>query len=239
MVADLNVGSGSSEPKNISHLNHTLLFTAYSTTHGYCLFKSDGTNQGTTVVQNQINSNEGIYWYDFQNYKLFQKATDKATKIWITDGSNNGTYPAFNLSNVSGNAIIKSSLCVHQGHIYLVTEEVDVVWGNVIHKFCRIDSNFQNFEILHTWQNAFSANYINFQIEVLSGNIFIGDYGSTGLGTWKYDLTTNSMFQISSGQTFFNSVSKVQFNNKLYYSKGGNLYSLDGVNGQISTVLTG
>jgi len=238
MVADLNQGVGSSSPQNITNLNNNILFTAYSSNDGYCLFKSDGTNSGTVVVKNQWSSWDYIDWYDFQNSKLFQSYNDKSTKIWITDGSTNGTYQIFDLSNFLPNSSIRSGLCVKNGYVYFITEEVDAVWGNTIHKFCRVDNTFQNIEILHQWQNNFQPNYCWFQIEKLGNYIFIGDSGSTGVGTWAYDLTNNIISQISSGGTFFQSESKVFYNNKIVYSKNGNLYSLDGSNAQITTILT-
>jgi ELWxxDGT repeat protein len=239
MVADLNQGFGTSSPTNFASLNNNLLFTAYSPILGDCLFKSDGTNQGTVVVRNQWTLYDYINWYDFQNSKLFQSSNDKSNKIWITDGTTNGTYPIFNLSNFSPNSTIRSGLLISSGYIYLITEEVDAVWGNIIHRLCRIDYNFQNFEILHVWQNNFQPNYCWFQLEKLGEFIFIGDFGSTSVGTWSYNLTTNLVTQITNNGTFFTADSKVNYNNKIFFSKNGNLYSIDGTNTQISTVLSG
>ena len=239
MVADLNQGFGSSSPSNFTQLGNNLLFTAYSSIDGQCLFKSDGTNQGTVVVKNQWPSYDDIKWYDFQNTKLFQSYYDRSTKIWITDGTTNGTYQIFNLTNFLPNSTIRSGLCVSSGFVYLVTEEVDAVWGNTIHRLCRVNGTFQNLEVLHTWQNNFQANYCWFQLEKLGGYIFIGDFGSTGVGTWSYNLTTNIVAQISNGGTFFSSVSKVNYNNKIFYSKNGNLYSLDGINSSITDLQIG
>ena len=235
MVADLNQGFGSSSPSNFTQLGNNLLFTAYSSIDGQCLFKSDGTNQGTVVVKNQWPSYDGIKWYDFQNSKLFQSYYDRSTKIWITDGTTNGTYQIFNLTNFLPNSTIRSGLCISSGFVYLVTEEVDAVWGNIIHRLCRVNGTFQNLEVLHTWQNNFQANYCWFQLEKLGGFIFIGDF----VGTWSYNLSTNLVDQISNGGTFYSADSKVNYNNKIFYSKNGNLYSLDGSNAQLSTILTG
>jgi len=47
LFKDINPGSGSSSPYNLTNINGTLYFTADDGTNGYELWKSDGTSAGT------------------------------------------------------------------------------------------------------------------------------------------------------------------------------------------------
>ena len=51
LVKDINPGSASSEPSNLTNVNGTLFFTADDGAHGIELWKSDGTAAGTVLVK--------------------------------------------------------------------------------------------------------------------------------------------------------------------------------------------
>src|SRR5689334_7919758 len=50
LVKDINPGPGGSYPLEITNVNGTLFFTANDGSHGWQLWKSDGTTNGTAVV---------------------------------------------------------------------------------------------------------------------------------------------------------------------------------------------
>ena len=56
LVKDINPGSGSSYPSNLTNVNGTLFFTADDGTNGRELWKSDGTAAGTVLVANLVAS---------------------------------------------------------------------------------------------------------------------------------------------------------------------------------------
>ena len=59
LVMDINPGTGSSDPKNITALgNGKALFSANDGTHGYELWVTDGTAAGTSMVTD-INPGSG------------------------------------------------------------------------------------------------------------------------------------------------------------------------------------
>ena len=51
MVKDINPGAGGSSPGALTNVNGTLYFSANDGTHGFELWKSDGTAAGTTMVK--------------------------------------------------------------------------------------------------------------------------------------------------------------------------------------------
>ena len=51
MVKDIDPGATGSIPSYLTNVNGTLFFTANDGTHGYELWKSDGTAAGTVMVK--------------------------------------------------------------------------------------------------------------------------------------------------------------------------------------------
>jgi ELWxxDGT repeat protein len=197
------------------------------------LFKSDGTNSGTNVLKDQWQGSQ-IEWFQFVNGKLFQSSHDKTNKIWYTNGTPTGTYVIYDLLGTFPSASICSDLIYLNNYVYFITKEYDNVWGNITHKICRSNANFQNIDVVHQWSNTFSQGTW-FKFDNVLTNVIIG----TGNGTWSLNTLNNSVFQLSSDLTIFGNVSKVYYNNKIYYSKNNNLYSIDGTNSGVTDLQIG
>ncbi len=94
MVNDINSGSNSSNPAELTLVNNTLYFTAYdSTTSATELFQSDGTNMGTLILNSNINNPELL---TAVGDTLFFSAFDLIIfndmgVLWNSDGTNSGT----------------------------------------------------------------------------------------------------------------------------------------------------
>ena len=94
MVKDINSGSNSSNPAELTLVNNTLYFTAYdSTTSATELFQSDGTNMGTLILNSNINNPELL---TAVGDTLFFSAFDLIIfndmgVLWNSDGTNSGT----------------------------------------------------------------------------------------------------------------------------------------------------
>jgi ELWxxDGT repeat protein len=97
MLKDINPGTGSSHPKNITALgNGKALFSANDGTHGYELWVTDGTASGTYLVKD-INSGSGNsnprYITSLGNGSALFDASDgtHGYQLWMTDGTAAGT----------------------------------------------------------------------------------------------------------------------------------------------------
>ena len=86
MVCDL-IANASSNPSNFIIFNNELYFTSSET---HCLYKTDGTSNGTSVVYNA----SGINNLTIANGKLFFTASYGiyGNELFATDGSTSGTY---------------------------------------------------------------------------------------------------------------------------------------------------
>jgi ELWxxDGT repeat protein len=241
MIADINLGIYSSEPSNFTELNGELLFTAYTPADGICVYKSNGSGFGTIMIKDlypTANTNwqgNSLYWYNFPQGKLFQSLDDRMNKIWFTDGTTVGTYPIFEINDVNPQANICSGLLTLNNNVYFITKEVDNVWGNVIHRFCCANSSFTNVIPLFEWTNTFGQDTW-FLLDNIGNYIVLGSEGSSGTGTWSFDINLNVMNQIASDTKVFQSSSKVKYLDKIFYTPYQNqkLYSLDGsINGEV------
>ena len=104
LVKDINSGSGSSHPVNLTNVNGTLYFSVWDTwdtpDHDQ-LWKSDGTTDGTVVVKDlpadytytsikSLTSVHGILAFTFMD-KSYQPTHDDSRELWISDGTAAGT----------------------------------------------------------------------------------------------------------------------------------------------------
>jgi ELWxxDGT repeat protein len=98
IVKDINSGSNSSNPAELTLVNNSLYFTAYdSTTSAIELFQSDGTNMGTIILSSDVDNPELLTAI---GDTLFFSADDTidncediadADVLWSSDGTNSGT----------------------------------------------------------------------------------------------------------------------------------------------------
>jgi ELWxxDGT repeat protein len=103
-VSDIRPGNRtdeSSNPRRLTVLGKSLLFTATNGKDGYELWKSDGTELGTTQVadinlgaNSSVNGLEsGSYQFTVSNNNIYFSATDgnSGYELWKSDGTLNGT----------------------------------------------------------------------------------------------------------------------------------------------------
>jgi ELWxxDGT repeat protein len=93
LVSDIFPGSGSANPSNLTDVNGILYFTASDGTsaHGTELWKTDGTPNGTMLVQDiYVGGNANPSNLTNVDGILYFTATDAAhgTELWKTDGTN-------------------------------------------------------------------------------------------------------------------------------------------------------
>jgi ELWxxDGT repeat protein len=95
-VADLNPGSGSSNPGNFFNFNGTLLFEASTGTQGY-LFRSDGTAAGTTPIVPLGYETDPQFTQIGNELYFFVLDSSGNQDLYRTDGTAAGTNLVLNL----------------------------------------------------------------------------------------------------------------------------------------------
>jgi ELWxxDGT repeat protein len=95
VVKDINPGSASSSPGNLTNVNGTLFFAAVDATTGYELWKSDGTTAGTVRVKDIFPGSSNSIPSNLTNVNgaLFFTADDgtHGIELWKSNGTLTGT----------------------------------------------------------------------------------------------------------------------------------------------------
>ncbi len=125
LVKDLAPGFQSSTPKFFMKAGGLLYFSAYSETYKYSLYKTDGTDLGTSLVM------EELYCYepDKDNYKNYvdyngllaftvYNQTTLENEVWVSNGSFSGTKKISDFSPGFKNGI--TQLTVFNNALYFV-----------------------------------------------------------------------------------------------------------------------
>ncbi|TRX21619.1 T9SS type A sorting domain-containing protein [Flavobacterium franklandianum] len=108
MVKDINLSSSGtsygSEPRNLTNVNGTLLFTANNGINGRELWKSDGTEAGTVMIKDlnpSLTDNTGFIdeLINFNGTLFFSaNANDNGTELWKSDGTDAGTVMVIDIN---------------------------------------------------------------------------------------------------------------------------------------------
>lgn len=97
-----NAGSNGSFPSYLTNHNGILYFIANDGTHGYELWKSDGTSNGTTLVKDIVegtSSSNIIEIQSFGDFIVFGAGNNNQNKeLWISDGTTEGTKLLYDLN---------------------------------------------------------------------------------------------------------------------------------------------
>ncbi len=95
LVKDIAAGSASSMPTRLTAVGSTVYFSAFDSTSGYELWKSDGTATGTTLVKDIALGNNSSYLQELVAVGniLFFSAFDSTAgrELWRSDGTLAGT----------------------------------------------------------------------------------------------------------------------------------------------------
>ncbi len=117
----------SSYPRDLTELNGVLFFTAFNIDDGEELWRSDGTEAGTTMVKDILpGSGDGTYDAGLVVFKgmLFFAAEDNdhGTELWRSDGTESGTVLVADISSGTPSSLPKS-LTAANGILYFAAQD--------------------------------------------------------------------------------------------------------------------
>ncbi|PZD74452.1 Bifunctional hemolysin/adenylate cyclase [Acaryochloris thomasi RCC1774] len=181
----------SPSPSNLTEVNGTLFFTANDGTTGSELWVSDGTTEGTQLVQD-INPSSDNYPapYNFIDVdgRLFFTASDGATgrELWVSDGTTEGTQLVRDINPSSDNYPTPNNFIEVGGKLFFTASD-----GATGRELWVSDGTTEGTQLVRDI-NPSSDNYpapYNF-IEVDGKLFFTASDGTTGQELWVSDGTT-------------------------------------------------
>lgn len=247
IVKDINPGSNSSFPSEMTVYNNLVYFVAEKSGEGDELWKTDGTESGTTLVKDIRPGGIG----SFSNYarfkvfknKLYFAANDgvHGREIWVSDGTESGTTLFLDINtNGNQNALVESD-GVQQ--LFYIFNDKMYFKATDTYNASNIENNIEPWEtdgtIAGTKQlanlnpNGNSMSAYNYFFSYNNRLLFTGiDFSDPTKGTlWSYDFF-NTPINIKPENTTFEDVEvgfyrPIVFNNTLYLSAKFNINNTD------------
>lgn len=227
----------SSYPQNLTDVNGILFFSANNGTHGFELWKSDGTNSGTVMVKDLTLGSAGTpNMRDFIaiNGKLFFTCKT-GRELWISDGTVSGTDTLITFTSIG--SLQEDSYIELNNNLIFVTQNVSTGDFNL----WKSNGTSTTTSILKTFPSGGIIHFSTFK--VFNNELyFVADDGISGREVWKTNGTTSGTVlvkDINSGSSngtpwpdppFFNEV-----NGNLFFignngTNGNELWKTDGTN---------
>ncbi|MDJ0620794.1 MAG: DUF4347 domain-containing protein, partial [Calothrix sp. MO_192.B10] len=233
-LKDIRVGSGTSNPGNLTYSNGKLYFTADDLTHGVELWETDGTPEGTVLTQDINQNTYGSNPYNFINVGgilYFIADNDvNGTELWKSDPST-GVVSVVEINPGSGDSY-PSNLTNVNGILYF--QAYDPTNG---YELWKIDDSGTPTRIDLGSGSSYAANLTN-----VNGTLYFQARGYNGADyvgyeLWKIDPTTGtpSVIDINSGRGSSSPTNLTNINGILYFtastsSTGRELWKLDPAN---------
>jgi ELWxxDGT repeat protein len=246
MVSDILPGSGSSFTSAnpyMTNVNGTLFFSAYDITHGYTLWKSDGTAAGTVIVSS-LDPSSPSYLTNV-NGTLFFNAGDSThgTELWKSDGTDAGTTMVADINPAPNTGSNPVDLIAENNSLFFYANDGTHGWepwtcdGTA--------AGTQLVEDINPGSASSSALYTsglltglpkpNYATNVNGTVYFQATDGTSGLELWQSDGTaagTVRVMDINPGSPDSAPTGMTNINGSLYFSAN------DGVHGVEPWVLT-
>jgi ELWxxDGT repeat protein len=228
-------GSFSGKPGRMGVANGTLFFSANDGTHGYELWKSDGTTAGTVLLKdlNTATAGGSSDPRDFANVNgtLYFSASDgvHGAQLWKTDGTPDGTTLVKQVNPSQSEFYGPTGLTNVNGTLYFETNGTSL-WKS--------DGTESGTVLLKTIPTRFLGGPQVSDLMNLNGLlVFMANDGTHGYDLWKSDGTAEGTVAIKDvgppGITAFFPNQFTQVGSKVYYETsdgvhGYGLYVSDG-----------
>ena len=239
LVKDINPGSGSSYPRDLTEFNDQLYFSANDGENNTELWVSDGTSEGTQLVKD---INPGGSYFDGSyprnlsefNNQLYFTADDgkNGTELWVSDGTTEGTQ-LFKDINLGGNNSFPSYFTESNDQLYFTADDGKngtELWvsdgtteGTQLVKDIfpgRGPVGYNNYSPYGFDRDFFPDNLTEFNNQLY----FSADDSENGDELWVSDGTTDGtqlVKDINPGSDYYNDSFPsylTEFNNKLYFT---------------------
>lgn len=218
LIKDINVGSSSSFPSEMTVYNDNVYFVANNGITGKELWKTDGTDAGTMLVRDIRNGGASSFSnyarFTVFNNKLYFSANDgtRGREIWVTDGTEIGTTIFLDINSTGNqNGIIEDD----------VAQQLFYVFNNKMYFKASSTYNASNqFNNIEPWETdgtvggtkqiadlnptGNSMNEYSYFYSYNNRLIFTGvDFSNPTLGTlWSYNFLTTPKIMTPNNTTF-------------------------------------
>lgn len=195
VAPNLNSGAGYS-PESLTVFNGELYFTAFVTGLGIELYKTDGTETGTSLIKDirpggssgldQNTNNDKNIFVEFNGELYFRASTNTSIELWKTNGTEAGTVAVKNFEDTTNGA--------PQYSTDNETQVLGIVFNNALYfsvnrggvfELWKTDGTTSGTIALKTNFNDPISNFIVFNNELL----FSSSDGVYGNEIWKTDGT--------------------------------------------------
>ncbi|HEV7331569.1 MAG TPA: ELWxxDGT repeat protein [Flavisolibacter sp.] len=203
MLGDLTAGPGGSAMKgafNLFSAGNYLLFTITTLNEGYELWRSDGTEAGTTMVKdiNPGMASSEISTYTFHNNTVFfaAKTAANGVELWKTDGTTGGTQLVKDIRSGTESALNISSGITTTNYfvMYPLNGKMLFMANDGVHgeEIWSTDGTEAGTFLLKDINAEAAVSFISLFSGVKVGNrlIFSAYQQETGAELWETDGTT-------------------------------------------------
>lgn len=229
---DTYVGSypNSSFPMHLTAVNGLLFFAATDATAGTELWRSDGTSDGTFVIQDIEPGSESSLFEDSMllasgdHLYFTAETTEHGQELWISDGTEDGTELIRDIRTGSVGALSNPSLTNFKGEVYFAADD-----GVVGTELWKTDGTSDGTVLVSDLDDASTATFPRYLTDV-NGTLFFSAFTSaSGRELWESDGTeegTQPVSEILAGSGSSSPQDLFAFENSLLFSAD------DGVSGR-------